>query len=53
MECVGYDGTAEAFLTGTLEHGLAEIRAGDLSLRAGALDCEGEVAAAGGEIEEG
>ena len=52
-EGIGDHGAAEAFITRSLEHGLAEVRAGDLGVRAGALDGKGEVAAAGGEIEEG
>jgi hypothetical protein len=43
----------KAFLAGAREHGLAEIGAGDEGARGGALDGEGEIAAAGGEIEEG
>ena len=53
MEGVGEDGAMKAFLAGTREHGLAEIGAGDDGARGGALDGEGEIAAAGGEIEEG
>jgi len=52
MKGVGDDGVAEALGAGTLEHGLAEIGAGDLGVREGALDGEGEIAAAGGEIEQ-
>jgi hypothetical protein len=44
---------AQAFLAGALEHGLAKIGAGDRCARAGAFDCEGQVAAARGQVENG
>jgi len=52
MEGVGDDGAAQAFFAGALEHGLAEVRPGDLGVRAGALNGEGEIAAAGGQIQK-
>ena len=53
MEGVGHHGTAESLGARALEHGLAEIGTGDLGGGAGALDGEGEVAAAGGEVKQG
>jgi len=53
MEGVGEDSAAEAFFAGALKHGLAEIRAGDLGPCGGALNGQGEVAAASGQIEKG
>jgi hypothetical protein len=52
MKGIGDDGAAQAFLAGPLEHRLAEIGAGDLDARGSALDGEGEIAAAGGQIKE-
>jgi len=53
MEGVGDYGVPQALCAGALEHGLAEIRACDPGAGRGALDGEGEIAAAGGKIEEG
>ena len=53
MEGVGEDGFEQAFGAGAVQHGLAEIGAGDLGGGRGALDGESEVAAAGGRVQEG
>jgi len=53
IEGIGEDGVFEAFAPGAIEHGLAEIGAGDSGAWTGALDGEGEIAAAGCEIKNG
>jgi hypothetical protein len=53
IEGVGENRVFEAFAPGAIEHGLAEIGAGDAGAGACALDGESEIAAAGGEIKNG
>ena len=50
---VGGDERVEAFAGGDLQHGEAEVGADDAGLRKFFLQGEGEVTAAGGEVEDG
>lgn len=53
MKGIREDGVAEAFFAGAREHRFAEIGAGDLGRGQCALNGEGKIATAGGEIEDG
>jgi hypothetical protein len=52
VEGVCDDGILKSFASGLFEHGFAEVGTGDVGGWEGGLDGEGEIAGAGGEIED-